>query len=185
VLADSEPLHLKAWQALLEPRGFISIRKRAERYFDDEGADADRGRQRTDPRRRGSDAHRREGHVFEALVGSAFCIRGGRLRAALAAAWRFVASGALRADIDLIVRGAGQDLFAFIVAAGDATARSRRIPTCARRSCWRGAGGGVAIEDSHWAWSLRAGRHADDRDPHTYPRDSFTGRRHVVVRLPS
>jgi len=136
VLADSEPLHLAAYQRLIEPRGIhLDERTYCERYlgYDDEGAlrrmADDNGLRLED-----EEIERlivEKGHVFEALVGSrdvlyrgaADCVR------RLSAAWPVgIASGAERGDIDLILRGARlEDLFRFIVAAGD-TERSKPAP---------------------------------------------------------
>ena len=186
VLADSEPLHLKAYQALLEPQGIhLDERTYCERYlgYDDEGA-----------LRRIAEDHGlllgdeeiellivEKGHVFEQLVGTrdvlypgaADCVR------RLAAAWPVgIASGALRADIDLLLRGAAiTSLFRFIVAAGD-TDRSKPAPDpylmaaelhgIAPDAC-------VAIEDSQWG--LESARAAGLRTigiTHTYPRAALT-----------
>jgi beta-phosphoglucomutase len=195
VLADSEPLHLKAYQALLEPQGIhLDQQTYCERYlgYDDEGA----------LRRMAEDNGLllgdeeiellivEKGRVFEALVGArdvlypgaADCVR------RLAAAWPIgIASGALRADIDLILRGAEvAGLFAFIVAAGD-TDRTKPAPDPYLRAaellgvppqaC-------VAIEDSHWG--LESARAAGMRTiavTHTYPRTALAGADAVVDSL--
>jgi len=193
VLADSEPLHLKAYQALLEPEGIrLDEKTYCERYlgYDDEGA----------LRRMAEDNGLilgdeeiemlviEKGHVFERLVGSrdvlypgaADCVR------RLAAAWPVgVASGALRADIDLILRGAGVgDLFKFIVAAGD-TDRTKPAPDPYLRAAeLHGvpAAACVAIEDSHWG--LESARAAGLRTiaiTHTYPRHELAAHADVVV----
>jgi len=193
VLADSEPLHLKSYQALLEPHGIhLDEKTYAERYlgYDDEGAlqriAVDYGLLLGDEEIEMLVIEK--GHVFERLVGSrdvlypgaADCVR------RLAAAWPVgVASGALRADIDLILRGAGVgDLFAFIVAAGD-TDRTKPAPDpylraaelhgVAPASC-------VAIEDSHWG--LESARAAGMRTiaiTHTYPRAALAGSADAVI----
>src|SRR5436190_178856 len=128
VLADSEPLHLKAYQALLEPHGIhLDHRTYCERYlgYDDEGAlkqiAEDNGLMLGDEELEMLIVEK--GHVFEALVGSRDVLYPGAAECVrrLAAVWPVgVASGALRADIDLMLRGAGIDEhFRFIVAAGD------------------------------------------------------------------
>jgi beta-phosphoglucomutase-like phosphatase (HAD superfamily) len=193
VLADSEPLHLKAYQALLEPQGIhLDHATYCERYlgYDDEGA----------LRKMAEDFGLllgdeeiellivRKGHVFESLVGSrdvlypgaADCVR------RLAAAWPVgVASGALRADIDLILRGAGVgELFHFIVAAGD-TERTKPSPDPYLRAAeLHGvpASACVAIEDSHWG--LESARAAGMRTiavTHTYPRQELAAHADRVV----
>jgi beta-phosphoglucomutase len=193
VLADSEPLHLKAYQALLEPQGIhLDKDTYCERYlgYDDEGAlqkmAEDNGLMLGDEELEMLIVEK--GRVFESLVGdrdllypgAADCVRG------LAAAWPVgVASGALRADIDLILRAARvQDLFKFIVAAGDTdhtkpapdpyllAATLHGVPPAA---C-------VAIEDSRWG--LESARAAGMRTiavTHTYPREALTGAADRVV----
>jgi beta-phosphoglucomutase len=193
VLADSEPLHLKAYQALLEPHGIhLDQKTYSERYlgYDDEGAlrriAEDNGLILGDEEIELLVVEK--GHVFEALVGSRDVLYPGAVECVrrLAAAWPVgVASGALRADIDLIVRGAGiQDLFAFIVAAGD-TDRTKPAPDPYLRAAeLHGVAPAacLAIEDSHWG--LESARAAGLRTiaiTHTYPRDSFTGTADAVV----
>jgi len=182
VLADSEPLHLEAYRALLEPQGIhLDQQTYCERYlgYDDEGA----------LRRMAEDNGLllgdeeiellivEKGRVFEALLGgrevlypgAADCVR------RLAAAWPIgIASGALRADIDLMLRGAGlQPYFKFIVAAGD-TDRTKPAPDPYLRAAeLHGVAPGacVAVEDSHWG--LESARAAGMRTiavTHTYPR---------------
>jgi len=195
VLADSEPLHLKAYQALFEPHGIhLDQKTYCERYlgYDDEGAltriAEDNGLILGDEEIELLVVEK--GHVFEALVGSrdvlyrgaADCVR------RLAAAWPVgVASGAVRADIDLMLRGAGiQDLFRFIVAAGD-TDRTKPAPDPYLRAAeLHGVAPGacVAIEDSHWG--LESARGAGMRTiaiTHTYPRSALTEADAVVDSL--
>jgi beta-phosphoglucomutase len=193
VLADSEPLHLKAYQALLEPQGIhLDERTYCERYlgYDDEGAlqrmAEDNGLILGDEEIEMLIVEK--GRVFESLVGSrdvmypgaAECVRG------LAAAFPVgIASGALRADIDLILRGAGlQDRFRFIVAAGD-TDRTKPAPDPYLRAAeLHGVppAACVAIEDSHWG--LESARAAGLRTiaiTHTYPRQTLTGAADAVI----
>jgi beta-phosphoglucomutase len=193
VLADSEPLHLKSYQALLEPQGIhLDEKTYCERYlgYDDEGAlqriAVDYGLLLGDEEIEMLVIEK--GHVFERLVGSrdvlypgaADCVR------RLAAAWPVgVASGALRADIDLILRGAGVgDLFAFIVAAGD-TDRTKPAPDPYLRAAeLHGVppAACVAIEDSHWG--LESARAAGMRTiaiTHTYPRAALAGSADAVI----
>ena len=193
VLADSEPLHLQAYQALLEPHGIVLDEKAyCERYlgYDDEGAlrrmAEDNGLMLGDEEIELLIVEK--GRVFEALVGSRDVLYPGAVECVrrLAERWPVgIASGALRADIDLLLRGAGiTDLFRFIVAAGDTdrtkpapdpylkAAELHRVPPDA---C-------VAIEDSHWG--LESARTAGMRTlaiTHTYPRDALTGSADVVI----
>ena len=193
VLADSEPLHLKAYQALLEPQGIhLDEAAYCERYlgYDDEGAlrkiAEDYGLLLGDEEIELLIVEK--GHVFERLVGekdvlypgAADCVR------RLAAAWPVgVASGALRADIDLILRGARVgELFAFIVAAGD-TERTKPAPDPYLRAAQLHRvppSACVAIEDSRWG--LESARAAGMRTiavTHTYPRAELLNAADVVV----
>src|SRR5207248_6626454 len=106
----------------------------------------------------------------------------------LAAAWPVgIASGALRADIDLMLRGAGlDDRFAFIVAAGD-TDRTKPAPDPYLRAAeLHGVppAACVAIEDSHWG--LESARGAGMKTiavTHTYPREALGDADAVVDSL--
>jgi beta-phosphoglucomutase len=193
VLADSEPLHLRAYQALLEPHGIhLDQATYCERYlgYDDEGAlqrmAEDNGLLLGDEEIEMLVVEK--GRVFEALVGqrdvlypgASECVR--RLAAACPVG---IASGALRADIDLILRGAAlAPLFKFIVAAGD-TDRTKPAPDPYLRAAeLHGvpAGACVAIEDSHWG--LESARAAGLRTiaiTHTYPRAELAGHADRVV----
>ena len=193
VLADSEPLHLQAYQALLEPHGIqLDQRTYCERYlgYDDEGAlrriAADNGLMLGDEEIEMLIVEK--GHVFESLVGSRDVLYPGAVECVrrLAAAWPVgIASGALRTDIDLMLRGAGiQDLFRFIVAAGD-TDQTKPAPDPYRRAAELHGlppSACVAIEDSHWG--LESARAAGLRTiaiTHTYPRETFAGTADRVV----
>jgi beta-phosphoglucomutase len=193
VLADSEPLHLKAYQALIEPHGIhLDQQTYSERYlgYDDEGAlrriAADNGLLLGDEEIEMLVVEK--GHVFEALVGSRDVLYPGAIECVrrLSAAWPVgIASGALRADIDLMLRGAGiGGLFRFIVAAGD-TDRTKPAPDPYLRAAeLHGVAPGacVAIEDSHWG--LESARAAGMRTiavTHTYPRASLAGAADAVV----
>jgi beta-phosphoglucomutase len=182
VLADSEPLHLQAYQALLAPQGIhLDQKTYCERYlgYDDEGAlqkiAEDNGLMLGDEEIEMLVVEK--GHVFERLVGTrdvlypgaADCVR------RLSARWPVgVASGALRADIDLILRGAGLgELFRFIVAAGDTDLTKPAPDPYLRAAELHGVppSACVAIEDSHWG--LESARAAGMRTiaiTHTYPR---------------
>jgi beta-phosphoglucomutase len=193
VLADSEPLHLKAYQALLEPHGIhIGRETYCERYlgYDDEGAlrrmAEDNGLMLGDEEIEMLIVEK--GHVFEALVGSRDVLYSGAVACVrrLAARWPVgIASGALRADIDLLLRGAGiAEVFRFIVAAGD-TDRTKPAPDPYLRAAELHAvppGACVAIEDSRWG--LESARSAGLRTiaiTHTYGRAELTGCADAVV----
>ncbi len=193
VLADSEPLHLQAYQALLEPQGIhLDKATYCERYlgYDDEGAlkriAEDNGLLLGDEEIELLVVEK--GHVLEALVGARDVLYPGAAECVrrLAAAWPVgIASGALRADIDLMLRGAGlEDLFKFIVAAGD-TDRTKPAPDPYLRAAELhgvAAAACVAIEDSRWG--LESARAAGMRTiavTHTYPRAALTGAADRVV----
>jgi beta-phosphoglucomutase len=193
VLADSEPLHLEAYQALLEPHGIhLDHTTYCERYlgYDDEGAlrkiAEDNGLMLGDEEIEMLIVEK--GHVFEKLVGSRDVLYPGAVECVrrLAAAWPVgIASGALRADIDLILRGAVLlDGFKFIVAAGD-TDRTKPAPDPYLRAAeLHGVppAACVAIEDSHWG--LESARAAGMRTiavTHTYPRETLTGTADRVI----
>jgi beta-phosphoglucomutase len=186
VLADSEPLHLLVYQQLLEPEGIhLDQDTYCAKYlgFDDEGVfqqiAKDYGLLLGDEEIELliQDKARR----FETLVssrdvlypGADGCVR------RLAAAWPIgIASGALRAEIELMLRGAGLlDTFRFIVSSGE-TEHTKPAPDPYLRAAeLHGvpAAGCVAIEDSHWG--LQSARAAGMRTigiTHTYPRASLT-----------
>ena len=193
VLADSEPLHLKAYQALLEPHGIVLDQKTyCERYlgYDDEGAlqrmAEDNGLMLGDEEIEMLVVEK--GHVFEALVGSRDVLYPGAVDCVrrLAERWPVgIASGALRADIDLLLRGAGiQPIFRFIVAAGDTDLTKPAPDPYLRAAELHGVppSACVAIEDSHWG--LESARTAGMRTiaiTHTYPRAELTGAADAVI----
>jgi beta-phosphoglucomutase len=186
VLADSEPLHLQVYQQLLEPEGIhLDHATYCAKYlgFDDVGVfqqiAKDYGLLLGDEEI--EILIQEKSRRFEALVssgnvlypGADGCVR------RLAAAWPIgIASGALRGEIELMLRGAGLlDRFKFIVASGD-TDESKPAPGPYLRAAeLHGvpAAACVAIEDSHWG--LQSARDAGMRTiaiTHTYPRASLT-----------
>jgi beta-phosphoglucomutase len=185
VLADSEPLHLRVYQELLEPEGIHLDRHTYDaKYlgFDDEGVfqqiAKDYGLLLGDEEI--ELLIQEKARRFELLVsggnvlysGAEACVR------RLAAAWPIgIASGALRGEIELMLRGAGLlERFKFIVASGD-TDQSKPAPGPYLRAAeLHGvpATACVAIEDSHWG--LQSARAAGMRTiaiTHTYPRASL------------
>jgi beta-phosphoglucomutase len=195
VLADSEPLHLRVYQELLEPQGIhLDHATYCAKYlgFDDEGVfqqiaadyqlllgDEEIEMLIVEKARR-----------FEKLVSSgdvlypsaASCIQ------RLAAAWPIgIASGALRAEIELMLRGAGLlDRFGFVVSSGDTEHTKPAPDPYLRAAALHGvpAAACVAIEDSHWG--LQSARAAGMRTiavTHTYPRESLTDADVVVDSL--
>jgi beta-phosphoglucomutase len=193
VLADSEPLHLRSYQEIFAPHGVdLDTKTYCDRYlgFDDEGAFRhiidDYGLMLGDEEI--EMLLEEKSRRFEALVsganvlypGAAACAR------ALAAVWPVgVASGALRREIELMLRGAGLlDTFKFIVAAGE-TDRTKPAPDPYLRAAeLHGvpAAACVAIEDSRWG--LDSARSAGMRTiaiTHTYPRAELTRHADLVV----
>ena len=161
VLVDSEPLHLRAYQDVLEPLGTSLPREEYyARYlgYDDRGvfhavADA-RGWQLDD--RRVAELIAEKTRVFEQLSaggahlypGAAACVT--RLAASLPLG---IASGALRHEIETALRGAGlAGHFRFIVAAGDTAATKPAPDPYARAAALHGLAPAacLAIEDSRW-----------------------------------
>jgi len=195
VLADSEPLHLRVYQQLLEPQGIhLDQATYSERYlgYDDEGVFQQIA---VDYKLLLGDEEiemliAEKARRFEALVsggnvlypGAAACVR------RLGAAWPLgIASGALRAEIELMLRGAGLlEAFRFIVSSGE-TEHTKPAPDPYLRAAELHtipAGACVAIEDSHWG--LQSARAAGMRTiaiTHTYPRASLTEADTVVDSL--
>ena len=189
VLADSEPLHLEAYQHIFEPHGIHIDRKTyCDRYlgYDDEGSIrqmvADNGLMLGDEEI--EVLLREKARVFEKLVSNGDVLYRGAAECArrLGAQWPLgIASGALRHEIELMLRGARLlDAFRFIVSAGD-TDRTKPAPDPYLRAAeLHGvpAEQCVAVEDSHWG--LQSARDAGMRTiaiAHTYPHDSLTADR--------
>ena len=201
VIADSEPLHLKAYQQALGEEG---LRLDREEYFarylgyDDVGMlqalARDRGLAWTD--RHVTALVARKGTKLQALLeGDEVLFPGAAafVRAAAAEVPIAIASGAMRHEIVQIVRAAGLgDLFTTIVASGD-TPESKPSPApyllafeqlqqasgrpLERRRC-------VAIEDS--VWGLESARGAGLRCvgvTTSYPAAELTGAELVVGGL--
>ncbi len=167
VIADSEPLHLRAFQQTLTEEGIeLSAADYYSRYlgYDDVGLmrmlAADRGIAMSDRQitalvaRKGAKLQemRRDGHVL--FPGAVEFIRGAAAEVPIA-----IASGALKHEIVEIIGAAGiEDLFTAIVAAGD-TPQGKPSPApylLAFERLRQGSGRDldprrcVAIEDSRW-----------------------------------
>lgn len=167
VLVDSEPLHLRAYQEVLEPFGLSLPR---EKYYasylgyDDEGvfrAVAEARNWPLDDGKLGA-LIEEKGRVFDALISGGTGGSGGDLMyagaaecvARLAAVWPLgIASGAARPEIEGMLRARGLDrYFRFIVAAGE-TPAGKPAPDPYRRAAdlhGHPPGACVAIEDSRW-----------------------------------
>ena len=167
VIANSEPLHLRAFQLALAEEGIsLTPSEYYSRYlgFDDVVAFAaiarDRGTPMTD-RRMTALVARKAAIMQEMMHGDSVLFPGARDFVTGAAAHMpiAIASGALRHEIEEIIAGAGmKDVFSVIVAAGD-TPEGKPSPApyllAFRRLC-EAAGRElnprrcVAIEDSRW-----------------------------------
>jgi beta-phosphoglucomutase len=167
VIADSEPLHLRAFQQALAEEGIdLTAQEYYARYlgYDDVGAfhalARDRGLPMSD--RQVAALVARKGVCLQQMLQEGSVLFPGArefIREAAAAVPIGIASGALRHEIDEIVEAAGvADLFSVIVAAGD-TPQSKPSPApyVMAFERLRGATGDtleprrcVAIEDSRW-----------------------------------
>ena len=195
VIADSEVLHLRAYQATLEPLG-VELTRSAyfARYlgFDDQGVfstvSADQGLGLSAAQINALIA--RKTAVFESLEaeaemlfpGAAACVR--RLAGAFPLG---IASGALRHEIEAVLdRSALRPYFAFIVASGD-TRSSKPAPDPYLRAAQlhaRPAEECVAIEDSQWGLeSARTAGLACLGVTHTYPRAELAAAHRIVDSL--
>ena len=201
VIADSEPLHFRAFQQTLAEDGLeLSPREYYARYlgYDDVGMFQAFGEDRGVP----MDAARvaglvtRKGRALQALLGSGSVLFPGAIefvRSAAGAVPIAIASGALRHEIDEVIAAAGvAGLFSAIVASGD-TPESKPSPAPYRLAFERlqeAAGATldprrcVAIEDSRWG--LESARGAGLRCvgvTNSYAADELTGAELVVSGL--
>ena len=175
VIADSEPMHLKAYQQALAEEGIALTREEYfERYlgYDDVGMLETLARDRALPMTSGhiTALVARKGEKLQAMLNGGEVLFPGAaafVRSAAAAVPIAIASGALRHEIVQIIDGAGLgDLFTTIVASGD-TPESKPSPAPYRLAFeqLREAAGAhldpkrcVAIEDS--VWGLESARGA-------------------------
>ncbi len=167
VIADSEPLHLRAFQQALAEEGIeLSPQDYFSRYlgYDDVGMfqalASDRGIAMSDRRITALVALKGQ-KLQEMMRAGSVLFPGARefVREAAAAVPIAIASGALRHEIDEIIAAAGvADLFSVIVASGD-TPESKPSPApylLAFERLRQASGNGldprrcVAIEDSRW-----------------------------------
>jgi beta-phosphoglucomutase len=174
VIANSEPLHLRAFQAALEEEGLaLDAHDYYGRYlgFDDVGVferiSADRGLS-WNTRHVAAMVARKGVKLQEALHSGAVLFPGAAafIRAAAAAVPVAIASGALRHEIVEIVSAAGlEELFTAIVAAGD-TSESKPSPAPyvlaferlqQRSAAFLDSKRTVAIEDSRWGLASARG----------------------------
>jgi beta-phosphoglucomutase-like phosphatase (HAD superfamily) len=194
VIADSEPLHLRALQGVLAPLGVtVDRREYYSRYlgYDDVGAfraiASDRGLQIADDRIRALIAAKST--IYQSLLtadvlyaGAAACVE------RLAGAYPLgIASGALRHEIEAILRAGALDRhFRFIVASGDTSTGKPAPDPYVRAAALHGLPPGecVAIEDSRWGIdSAQAAGMRCVGIAHTYPASELSEADVVVQRL--
>jgi beta-phosphoglucomutase len=161
VLVDSEPLHLRAYQEVLEPIGLSLPR---EKYYASYLGYDDAGVFRAVAEDRRSPMDDRQLHalieekcrVFDELLGGGDIMYPGAVEciARLAGEWPLgIASGAARPEIEAALRGRRLDRhFKFIVAAGETPAGKPAPDPYARAATLHGVvpEACVAIEDSRW-----------------------------------
>ena len=201
VIADSEPLHFRAFQQALAEDGLeLTPKEYYARYlgYDDVGAFQAFGEDHGVP----MDTARlaalvaRKGVKLQAMLSAGSVLFPGAVdfvRAAASAVPIAIASGALRHEIEEVITAAGVgDLFAAIVASGD-TPQSKPSPAPYRLAFERlqeasgsilDPGRCVAIEDSRWG--LESARGAGLRCvgvTNSYPADELTGAELVVSGL--
>lgn len=178
VIADSERLHLRAYQEILAPEGVtLSERDYYDRYlgYDDVGVFRELGRDKGLAMDEGRLATliERKGQRYDELAAAGEMLYPGAaefIRAAAAVVPIAIASGALTHEIEEILERAGLRSFFPVIVGADQTARSKphpepyvtafaRLKAHARRELepWRS----VAIEDSKWG--LVSARGADLR----------------------
>jgi beta-phosphoglucomutase len=195
VLADTEPLHLRAYQDVLSPLGLTLTREEYyTRYlgFDDEGVftalaaahgfELDRARL--------DSLITEKGRVYDAFVAAGDVLYPGATSCVTAMAGAFplgIASGALRHEIETILRAAGLARhFRFIVASGE-TPESKPAPDPYRRAAeLHGLNPSecLAIEDSVWGIeSAKAAGLSCVGITHTYPRDQLSPADAIVDSL--
>ena len=201
VIADSEPLHLRAFQQALAEEGIALGRDEYfERYlgYDDRGVfqalARDRGLAMSD--RQVAARVARKGEILQAMLAGGEVLFPGAaafIRSAAAAVPIAIASGALRHEIAEIIDGAGLgDLFTAIVASGDTPeSKPSPAPYLLAFAQLRHAAGTpldparcVAIEDS--VWGLESARGAGLRCvgvTNSYPADQLAGAELIVDGL--
>jgi beta-phosphoglucomutase len=191
VLADSEPIHFRVYRELLAPSG-VTLTKDAycERYlgFDDEGAFRQMA---ADFKLLLGDEEiemliEAKARRFEEIVSGTNVLYPAAVACVerLGRKWPLgIASGALRADIDLMLKGAHiADRFRFIVSAEDTDETKPAPDPYLRAADLHGLppSACVAIEDSRWG--LESARTAGMRTiavTHTYPRNALSADRVV------
>ena len=195
VLADSEPLHLRALQEVIGPLGITVDRSEYyERYlgYDDVGAflaiAADRGIRFSDEDI--TTLKSAKSAIYQSLVATGGVLYDGASACVerLAAEYPLgIASGAMRHEIEAILRAGALDRhFRFIVASGETPSgkpapdpylRAAALHDLPPERC-------VAIEDSRWGIeSARAAGMKCIGITHTYPAAELAGADLVIDRL--
>ena len=195
VLADSEPLHLRAYQKVLSAMGItLTTEDYYTRYlgYDDEGVftrvAAEHGLPMDDRRLQAFVAEK--ALVFDEAIESEDILYPGAAACVTRMAARYplgIASGALRHEIEAILRSASLlEHFRFIVGSGDA-AQSKPAPDPYRRAAeLHGLAPGecAAIEDSRWGIvSAKSAGLACIGLTTTYPRSHLTDADWIVESL--
>ncbi len=195
VLADSEPLHFRALQEVIAPlRITVERSEYYERYlgYDDVGAflaiAEDRGITLTE-----EDVHAlrsAKSAIFQTLVAAGGVLYDGASTCVerLAAEYPLgIASGAMRHEIEAILRaGALERYFRFIVASGDTVCGKPAPDPYLRAAALHGLAPGhcVAIEDSRWGIESAHGAGMKCIGiTHTYPAAELADADLVVNRL--
>ena len=161
ILADSEPLHLRAYQEVLA--SFGAALPREEYYasylgFDDEGVfrALSEARGLALDSKQISNLIEEKARTMEELMGRASVLFPGAIECVrrLAAVWPLgIASGALRHEIEGVLQPQGlRQYFRFIVAAGDTSSGKPNPDPYARAAALHGVppSNCLAIEDSKW-----------------------------------
>lgn len=195
VLADSEPLHLATYQEVLAPLGVTLTRE--EYYtgylgYNDEDVFARLGAAQgwTVDARQVAALIEEKTRVFDAIIARTDVLYPGAAACVERLASEFplgIASGALRHEIEMILRRARLDRhFRFIVGSGD-TPRSKPAPDPYLRAAELHGfppSACVAIEDSRWG--IESARTAGMRCvaiTTTYPADQLTSADVVITSL--
>jgi beta-phosphoglucomutase len=195
VIADSEPLHLRALQGVLAQRGMsVGRDEYYARYlgYDDVGAfqaiGRDRGVELSDAEIRGLIAAKST--IYQTLLTGDGVLFAGAVRCVEGLATLFplgIASGALRHEIQAILRSGRLDsYFQFIVASGDTPAGKPAPDPYLRAAALHGLDPSecVAIEDSRWG--IESARTAGMRCvgiTHSYPASELAAADVIVDRL--
>jgi beta-phosphoglucomutase len=195
VLADSELLHLRAYQDVLAPLGVeLSRPNYFARYlgFDDQGVFTTVAKDHglTFGAEEIVELIARKSVAFEALEANTEMLFPGAARCVRRLGEEFplgIASGALRHEIEAVLdRGGLRNCFAFIVASGD-TASGKPAPDPYLRAAAlhdRMPEACVAVEDSRWGIeSARAAGLACVGITQTYAPDELVGADRIIASL--